>query len=107
MKWLLLTVVAHADNAIIATGDNHYVNYNIDVIEKTLIGILLTVIGWLIVFIISRFMKGKDSNDKKLDELIKIVTKLDTKVDYLERISVKREDITDLIRSEMKYREIQ
>ncbi len=102
---MLFLAVAHADNAIIATGDNRYVNYNIDVIEKTLIGILLTIIGWLIAFIISRFIKGKDSNDTKLDELIKIVTRLDTNVAYLERITVKREDLTDLIREEMKYRE--
>ncbi len=107
MKWLFFTLTAYADNAIISTGNNHYVSYEIDVIEKTLIGILLAVIGWLIAFIISRFIKGKDSNDRKLDELIKIVTKLDTKVDYLERISVKKEDITDLIRNEIKYREIQ
>lgn len=91
---------------IIPVGDSHYAAASdIEVIKNTLIGMLLTGIGWLVAFIITRFFKKQDSDDGKMDEIIKIMTRLETNVNYLERVTVKKEDLAAFIRTEMEYRD--
>ncbi len=88
--------------ALFPVGENSYVAGDIEFIKKLLMAILTGVVG----LIISRFFKRQDSSEVKMDEVIKIVTKLESSVTYLERVTVKREDLSSLIREEMRYREV-
>lgn len=104
----LFAVMAFAKNntVIIPVGDDHYVAASDIVwIQRTLLGIFGGILVWLGKQIISLFFKKQDSTEHKLDEIMRAISRLEGNVTYLERTSVKKEDLVELVRREIKYRE--
>lgn len=85
-------------------------NYNIAIediqfIKYTLAGILISALGFVGKWVVSLFFKKQDSVDMRLDTVIEALTRLESNVGYLERHTVKKEDLLLVIRQEIQYRD--
>jgi hypothetical protein len=100
-------VLSMADGpTLIQLSDGHYAAApEIVVIERALIGILATLVSALIMFGVTRIFKGKDKDIDFKEYVKESLVRIEYKTDYLEKHTVKREDLIDLVRSELEYRD--
>lgn len=85
-------------------GDYNIAFSDIQFIKYTLAGILLSTFGFIAKYIFEMIFKKQDGVDLRLDKVIESLTRLEGNVSYLERHTVKKEDLIMLVRSELKYR---
>ncbi len=103
---MLFHIVAHAKGPVVVpvTGNYNVAFEDIQFIKYTLASILLAALGFIIKGIVSLFFKKQDSDGLKLDRVIEAITRLEGNVSYLERHTVKKEDLIMLVRTELNYR---
>ncbi len=103
----LFISTAYAKSPVIlpVAGDYNIAVSDINFIKYTLAGILISILGFIGKWIFERIFSKQDSTDVKLAEVLKIVHKIDANQSYLERVTVKKEDLLLIIRQEIQYHE--
>ncbi len=97
--------MAKAPIIVPVAGEYNIAFADSQIIKYTLAGILISISGFVAKWLFELIFKKQDSTEMKLSELIKLVTKIDAHQSYLDRVTVKKEDILLIIRQEIKYHE--
>ncbi len=103
----MLSGLAHAKGPVIVpVTDNYNIAFSdVQFIKVTLATIAVGMLGFFCRWVFLLIFKNQDSADVKLDRISDQLARLEQNLIHIERHSVFREEVVEMIRSELEYRD--